>query len=250
MKLFAQGKMRLGKIWAQGGAGVKQLFGKAVRGGLQFYRKRRLLVLVVSFLFLLVVGWVSAFQPWFQRKTVPITVAEAEGEPVNPLTEMVTELQKELAELRELIPAVPMVPGKTDGEKEFWSLKLIPPVRGEVVRRNDWEKRYTEWRYHPGIDLTVPAGTEVLACAAGVVQEIKADPGLGRVVLLDHGQGWQSLYGHLSAVQVAPGQKVEAGMVLGHASVSTCGPEPGIHFELRHQNRPVDPLTMLGISDE
>ena len=37
----------------------------------------------------------------------------------------------------------------------------------------------------------------------GVVQEIKADLGLGRVVLLDHRQGWQSLYGHLSAVQVA-----------------------------------------------
>lgn len=249
MSLFTIGKMKLEKIWEQGGAGVKKFCGQVIHGGLQFYRKRRLLVQVVSFLCLVAVGWVIAFQPWFQKQSVPLTVPEAEIEPVTLLTEKVLTLQKELAELRKQIPPA-AVPARKEEVKEFLSLKLTPPVRGEVVRRSAWEKRYTEWRYHPGVDLTAPAGTAVLACAPGVVQDIKADPVLGRVILIDHGQEWQSLYGHLSTVHVVSGQKVEAGAVLGQVSVSTCGPEPGIHFELRHQNRLVDPLAMLGIKDE
>ena len=127
--------MRLGKIWEQGSAGLKQLLGKVARGGLEFYRKRRFLVYIVGFLCLLMVGWVSALQPWFQRRVVPLTVAEAEGEPVTSVAEMVMALQKELAELREQMPPAPVGPARKEEEKEFLSLNLIPPVRGEVVRQ-------------------------------------------------------------------------------------------------------------------
>lgn len=249
MMLPNQGKLKFGTVWTGWSSSLKKRLGKAARSCTQFYRTRRLLVQVLSFLFLLVVGWVITIQPWFRERTGPLRVEEAEGGLTKPLTEIVFELQKDLSELRKQIPDPP-APQSTVEEISFLSLKLIPPVQGEVVRRSNWEKRYTEWRYHPGIDLTVPAGTGVLACAAGIVKEIKTDPTLGTVVLIDHGQEWNSLYAYLTAVQVAPGQKVGPGMVLGYASSSTCGPEPGVHFELHYQNKSVDPLTMMEIRQD
>ena len=135
-------------------------------------------------------------------------------------------------------------------EKAAWDeTAAIPafgrPAQGRLLRSTGWHKYGNEWRYHTGVDLSLPAGRNVLAAAPGRVREIRTDPLLGWMVTIDHNAGWSSLYGHLSEVLVTPGAQVQKGTVLGKSSASACGPEPGIHFSLYHQGNPVDPLSVI-----
>ncbi len=247
MSIKNQGKLNFGTAWEEWTVSFKKQLKKAGRKGVQFYKKRRFLVQTLSFLFLLVGGWVITVQPWFRETTPPLVVKEAinknEGG-IESLTSLVLKLQSDLSALRREFEET-KEPKKSIEEKALPSLTLIPPIKGVVVRKNGWEKKLTEWWYHSGIDVTAPAGTNVLACADGIVKEIKTVPSLGMMVSLAHGEDWISLYAHLTAVKVSVGQKVKQGTVLGMSSLSTCGPEPGIHFDLQHQGNSIDPLTML-----
>lgn len=102
---------------------------------------------------------------------------------------------------------------------------------------------------HPGVDLDGETGDPIKAAAAGMV--LMAGPaapgwgGYGTIVLIDHGNGVQSLYAHLSAVSVAPGQAVAPGTLVG--AMGTTGFVTGshLHFEVRLNGRPIDPLAWL-----
>jgi len=154
-------------------------------------------------------------------------------------------LQEEIAELRREIQN-----RQIEEEKAVTTEKsVLPafgrPVQGRLLRTTGWYRYGNEWRYHSGVDLTLPAGRNVLASAGGRVSEVRVDPFLRGVVVIDHGSGWSSLYGHISGVSVTPGREVQKGTVLGKSSSSTCGPEPGIHFALYYQENPVDPLSVI-----
>ena len=94
--------------------------------------------------------------------------------------------------------------------------------------------------YHDGIDL-MAEGANVLAAADGTVTAVKNLPGLGTVVILTHGNGWESRYGHLQGIRVSPGQEVKAGTVLGTCSAKSCGENSGFHFSIYAKGQPVDP---------
>lgn len=99
---------------------------------------------------------------------------------------------------------------------------------------------------HTGVDLTAAPGTPVVAASAGTVQFIGADSGYGKHVVLRHAQGYTTYYGHLSAfavglrvgARVAEGQRVGA---VGETGVTT---GPHLHFEVRLNNQPTDPLRL------
>ena len=101
---------------------------------------------------------------------------------------------------------------------------------------------------HHGIDLKAAAGTPVHAAASGTV--IAAGPlaehdgSYGIAVIIDHG-GQRSLYAHLSSVAVQPGAQVAAGQLIGASGGSGFATGPHLHFEVRLQDQPVDPATML-----
>lgn len=160
------------------------------------------------------------------------------------------QLQEDLAELRREIQ------NRKTAEETVVTVEkpVLPafgrPVQGRLLRTTGWYRQGNEWRYHSGVDLTLPAGRNVLASAAGRVSEVRVDPIFGGVVVIDHGSGWSSLYGHVSSISITPGREVEKGTVLGKSSLTTCGPEPGIHFALYYQGNPVDPLSVIpGLSD-
>ena len=67
----------------------------------------------------------------------------------------------------------------------------------------------------------------------------------GGLVLIDHGGGWTSAYGHLTDVQVSVGQSVRAGQVIASAGATGQVQQPQLHFELRQNRRPVNPLSHL-----
>jgi len=95
---------------------------------------------------------------------------------------------------------------------------------------------------HYGIDLGVPEETPVLAVLDGVVLKVN-DGGSGNAtILLEHDGGWQTLYRGLSAVAVKEGDTLKAGARLGRLGPASLWDSPHLHFELRHNGRPVEPV--------
>jgi murein DD-endopeptidase MepM/ murein hydrolase activator NlpD len=99
---------------------------------------------------------------------------------------------------------------------------------------------------HPGLDLAVASGSRIRATGGGEVLRAGEDPVYGRFVLIAHGGGYESLYGHASRLLVRPHQRVHARQVIalsGNTGVSTA---PHLHFEIRRNGRWIDPRALLG----
>lgn len=105
-------------------------------------------------------------------------------------------------------------------------------------------------RHHNGIDLAAAHGTPVHAPAAGTVlvaeQRYQAAPSYGTVVVLDHGDGWQTLYAHLGSMEVEAGDQVASGDAIGRIGVSGKSTGPHVHVEVRHNGQRVDPASVIG----
>ena len=116
------------------------------------------------------------------------------------------------------------------------------PVRGKVVSgygSNGGSK-------NDGIDISVPAGTPVKAAENGVV--IYAGDGLkefGNTVLVRHEDGLVTVYGHASEINVQRGQKVRRGEEIALSGMSGSAEAPKLHFEVRKESAPVDPVGYL-----
>ncbi|MDE2302036.1 MAG: M23 family metallopeptidase [Sphingomonadales bacterium] len=117
------------------------------------------------------------------------------------------------------------------------------PLKGAVLR--GFTSR-TAADYHDGIDIAATHGAVVRAAAAGRVIFAGREPrDFGNLVVIDHGDGWQSAYGFLSRIAVARGEKVRGGARIGRAGHSGRARRDELHFELRHHDRPVDPGIVL-----
>lgn len=103
-------------------------------------------------------------------------------------------------------------------------------------------------RFHAGIDLAAPTGTPVRAVADGQVRVADGVGGYGRLIELDHGQGWTTRYGHLQAQTVRVGTWVRAGDIIALVGLTGRSTGPHLHFEIRRHGQPVDPLTRVSPS--
>jgi murein DD-endopeptidase MepM/ murein hydrolase activator NlpD len=103
----------------------------------------------------------------------------------------------------------------------------------------------TRQEAHPGVDVAVPIGVPVRASGGGTVLQAGIDPEYGTFVLLEHPDGYQTKYGHLSRMTVAAGQVIDAGVVIGLSGNTGRSSAPHLHFEIRRGNEPIDPRTML-----
>jgi murein DD-endopeptidase MepM/ murein hydrolase activator NlpD len=105
------------------------------------------------------------------------------------------------------------------------------------------------WRLHTGLDLIAPEGTPVFAVLPGTVRLVDEVGGYGLLVVVDHGLGWQSLYGHLLEVSVLPGESLAAGQPIGRVGSSGSATTAHLHFEWRQRRQgrlvAVDPSPLL-----
>jgi murein DD-endopeptidase MepM/ murein hydrolase activator NlpD len=118
------------------------------------------------------------------------------------------------------------------------------PLRNPVVGQfYGWR---TSKRMHEGIDLRAGVGTKVYAAASGeVLYRGTKLKGYGRMIVLEHGDGWSTAYAHLSRYAVRLGQKVKRGQLIGYAGRSGRAKGAHLHFELRKGADPLDPLLFL-----
>lgn len=98
---------------------------------------------------------------------------------------------------------------------------------------------------HAGLDVAVAIGTPIRASGGGVVAETGTDAEYGNFVMLNHPDGYQSLYGHTSRLLVAVGDTVEAGQVVALSGTTGRSTGPHLHFEIRQGGRAVDPRTLV-----
>jgi murein DD-endopeptidase MepM/ murein hydrolase activator NlpD len=126
-------------------------------------------------------------------------------------------------------------------------LALSRPAGGSIAREfgDTWDDLKGAKTFHPGLDFEAPAGEPVYAAHPGRVSEAKHDGVLGHNVVIDHGAGVQTVYGHLQRASVSPGACVKAGEEIGSAGSSGLVPAPRLYFELRRAGKPVDPAPLL-----
>jgi murein DD-endopeptidase MepM/ murein hydrolase activator NlpD len=102
-----------------------------------------------------------------------------------------------------------------------------------------------EGAFHSGIDIGAVFGAAVRAPAGGVVLKASFGNGYGREILIDHGSGIETLYGHLSGFAVTAGERVRRGQVIGYVGDSGRSTGPHLHYEVRIRNAPVNPHKYL-----
>jgi murein DD-endopeptidase MepM/ murein hydrolase activator NlpD len=104
---------------------------------------------------------------------------------------------------------------------------------------------YGTTRLHTGMDLAAPAGTPIKAAADAVVVSAGPHGGYGLAVVLDHGSALATLYGHMSRLDVRPGDVVHRGDQIGLVGSTGASTGPHVHFEVRVAGSPVDPTPYL-----
>ena len=105
-----------------------------------------------------------------------------------------------------------------------------------------------EGEFHTGVDIAAPAGVAIHATGDGIVHSAQAENGYGNAVVIDHGYGFQTLYGHMASFTVTAGQHVEKGQVIGYVGVTGRTTGPHVHYEIRINNTPVNPHKYLEAS--
>jgi murein DD-endopeptidase MepM/ murein hydrolase activator NlpD len=106
-------------------------------------------------------------------------------------------------------------------------------------------------KHHDGIDLAAPVGAPIRAVADGQVMYADPHGGYGRYVVVRHLDGFTSHYGHCHKLEVAPGQKVAAGDIIGTVGSSGVSTGPHLHFEIRRNGEAQNPERYLpGLADQ
>jgi murein DD-endopeptidase MepM/ murein hydrolase activator NlpD len=125
------------------------------------------------------------------------------------------------------------------GEAQAGEISLQWPTRGRVSQR--------AWTCHHAIDVAAPIGVPVYAAAAGqvVVAGETEYPGYGRMVVIRHADGYQTLYGHLSASYVLAGEHVTRGEMVGRMGSTGRSTGSHLHFEVSRGSWLLDPMTLL-----
>lgn len=121
-------------------------------------------------------------------------------------------------------------------------MSLRKPVSGVLTSRYG----YRWGRTHTGIDIGVPTGTPVKAAAGGTITFSGMKGSLGKLVVINHGNGIQTYYGHNSKLTVSAGQKVEAGQVIAKAGSTGRSTGSHVHFEIRVKGSSINPQRYIG----
>lgn len=137
-------------------------------------------------------------------------------------------------------------------EEMLASIPAIQPVANKDLRRigSGFGMRidpiYKVPRMHEGIDFTAPVGTPIYATGNGVVTTIEyGDRGYGNYVVIKHGYGYQTLYGHMSRIKAKPGQKVMRGDIIGYIGNTGKSTGPHCHYEVIRNGKKIDPINFF-----
>ncbi|MDQ3073895.1 MAG: M23 family metallopeptidase, partial [Bacteroidota bacterium] len=133
-------------------------------------------------------------------------------------------------------------------EKFLASVPAIQPLRGNARSQiaSGYGMRihpiYKTAKMHTGMDFHAPKGAPVYATGDGVVVAVNRDGGYGLHVIISHGFGYQTLYGHLSFASVKKGQKLKRGEIIGKVGSTGLSVSPHLHYEIIKNGKKINPI--------
>ncbi len=159
------------------------------------------------------------------------------------MEQALAQLEAESQAIEEQIRRIQSTPAGAKRAAKAFTGGLIYPVPGRVTSRFGYRVHPITkvYKLHTGIDIACPTGTPVKAAADGIVIIAQWMPAYGYGVVLDHGGGVQTLYGHNSRLCVSVGQSIKQGEVIAKSGSTGYSTGPHCHFEKRVNGRPVNP---------
>ncbi len=181
------------------------------------------------------------------KKEVKLVQSMGETDLVKSMTDQLNNLSLRLAyQAKSYIDIEGMVKNK---EKLLLSIPAIQPVSNKDLTRiasgfgNRIDPVYKVPKFHAGLDFTAPQGTPIYATADGVVTVSgNTNNGYGNHVKIDHGYGYETLYGHMVRTKARQGQSVKRGEVIGYVGSTGKSTGPHCHYEVHRNGAPVDPI--------
>ncbi|QOY89241.1 M23 family metallopeptidase [Paludibaculum fermentans] len=127
-----------------------------------------------------------------------------------------------------------------------WLVNTTPglwPVMGRLLSSFGTREDpfFSHQAFHTGVDISSPQGTPVHVAADGIVTEASWGGAYGKLIVVDHGNGLQTYYAHLSRIDVIPNQEVRMGQVIGGTGMTGRATAPHLHYEVRRGGAPVNP---------
>jgi murein DD-endopeptidase MepM/ murein hydrolase activator NlpD len=175
---------------------------------------------------------------------LPYELTDSTG--AKTLLERVDQIEREIGLQEKSL--VEIQAGLQDQEDLLKSLPSIRPCRGGAFssfyghRRDPFTGR---WEPHMGLDINTTTGTPVAAAADGRVLHAEREPAYGNVIVIDHGHGYKTVYGHLSKFYVTRGAKVKRGDSIGAVGSTGRSTGPHLHYEVLRYNQNLDPLDFM-----
>jgi len=134
-------------------------------------------------------------------------------------------------------------------EQLLSSIPAIQPISNKDLRHQPsgfgWRTHpiYKTPELHPGMDFSAPQGTEIYATGDGTIERADAGAqGYGNHVVINHGYGYKTLYGHMHKMAVKPGQKVKRGQLIGYVGSTGLSTAPHVHYEVIKGDKKVNPI--------
>ncbi len=136
---------------------------------------------------------------------------------------------------------------RKESQGQFDNPAFFQPVPGEIGSGfgNRVHPIFGTVRFHAGVDFGADMGDPIQAAASGTVIQVKNREGYGNTVIIDHGEGWTTLYAHLSSFAVGLGAEVNLGQTIGAIGSTGWSTGPHLHFEIRFEGVPQDPAKYL-----
>jgi murein DD-endopeptidase MepM/ murein hydrolase activator NlpD len=129
------------------------------------------------------------------------------------------------------------------------SIPAIQPIANEDLKHQPggfgWRTHpiYKTPEFHPGMDFAAPQGTEIRATGDGVIERADATAqGYGNHVVINHGYGYETLYGHMLKFVVHAGQKIKRGQLIGYVGSTGLSTAPHVHYEVHKNGQIVNPI--------
>ncbi|WP_292010235.1 M23 family metallopeptidase [Chryseobacterium sp.] len=171
------------------------------------------------------------------KASIPAT-AEVKAEPV----EKTIELTDSYGNVREVKVMVTPKPANSSS-----TAKTVSNNTPQSIEKNNAPAEADQMQFHKGLDIAVTYGSDVIATAAGTVIFSGQKGGYGNCVIISHGNGLATLYGHLSELVVKANDKVKVGQVIAKSGNSGRSTGPHLHYEVHKNNTPVNPKLFMNL---
>ena len=162
-------------------------------------------------------------------------------------TERLDRISKQLyVQSKSFDEVAKLVKGK---EQMLASIPAIQPISNKNLKRQasgfGWRTHpiYKTQEFHPGMDFSAPQGTEIYSTGDGIVEAADARAqGYGNHVVINHGYGYRTLYGHMLRFAVRRGQRVKRGQLIGYVGSTGLSTGPHVHYEVIKGGKKVNPI--------